>query len=65
MKIVFLRGSPEQLRHNLAARQHHFAGEDLVPSQLATLDEPSGAIVEDIGLAPEEIVERVCSRLRS
>jgi gluconokinase len=65
MKIVFLRGSPEQLRHNLAARQHHFAGEDLIPSQLAALEEPSGAIVEDIGLAPEEIVERICSRLRS
>jgi gluconate kinase len=49
----------------LAARQHHFAGEDLIPSQLAALEEPSGAIVEDIGLAPEEIVEHICSRLRS
>jgi gluconokinase len=65
MKIVFLRGSPEQLRHNLAARQDHFAGEDLVPSQLATLEEPSDALVEDISLSPEEIVERICSRLSS
>ena len=65
MKIIFLRGSPEQLRHNLAARQRHFAGEDLVPSQLATLEEPSDAIVEDIGPPPEEIVERICSRLGS
>jgi gluconokinase len=65
MKIVFLRGSPEQLRHNLATRQHHFAGEDLVPSQLATLEEPSDAILEDINLPPEEIVERICSRLGS
>jgi gluconokinase len=65
VKIVFLRGSAEQLRNNLAARQHHFAGEDLVPSQLATLEEPSGAIVEDIVLTPEEIVDRICSRLRS
>lgn len=65
MKVVFLRGSPEQLRHNLAARQHHFAGEDLVPSQLATLEEPSDALVEDISLPPEEIVERICSHLGS
>lgn len=64
-KIVLLRGTADQLRHNLAGRQHHFAGEDLVPSQLATLEEPPGAIVVDIGAAPEEIVERVCSRLRS
>jgi gluconokinase len=65
VKIVFLRGFPEQLRHNLATRQHHFAGEDLIPSQLATLEEPSDALVEDISLSPEEIVERVCSRLGS
>jgi gluconokinase len=65
MKIVYLRGSSEQLLRNLASRQNHFAGEDLVPSQLATLEEPSGALVEDISLPPEEIVERICSRLGS
>ena len=40
MKIVFLRGSPEQLRHNLAARQHHFAGEDLIRASLLRSKSP-------------------------
>jgi len=63
LKIIFLRGSVGQLHRNLAAREDHFAGEDLVPSQLATLEEPSGAIVADITSAPEEIVDEICSRL--
>ncbi|MGC1686109.1 MAG: gluconokinase, GntK/IdnK-type [Candidatus Acidiferrales bacterium] len=63
LKIVYLRGSVAQLHRNLATRQHHFAGEDLVPSQLAALEEPSGAIVEDISQTPEEIVDGIRARL--
>lgn len=65
LKIVYLHGSASQLHRNLAARENHFAGEDLVPSQLATLEEPFGAIVEDISPTPKEIVEHICSRLGS
>jgi len=65
LKIVLLRGTADELHRNLAARQNHFAGEDLVPSQLAILEEPSDALVEDIRLPPEEIVERICSHLGS
>jgi gluconokinase len=63
LEIVYLRGSTEQLRRNLATRKNHFAGEDLVPSQLATLEEPSGAIVEDISQTPAEVVDDICARL--
>ena len=63
LKIVYLRGSVAQLHHNLATRKNHFAGEDLVPSQLATLEEPSGAIIEDISHTPEEIVDDIRTRL--
>ena len=63
LEIVYLRGSTEQLRRNLATRKNHFAGEDLVPSQLATLEEPSGAIVEDISQTPAEGVDDICARL--
>jgi gluconokinase len=62
--VVFLRGTVDQLNRNLALRTNHFADESLVPSQLVTLEEPSGAIVEDIGSAPEEIVDDICARLR-
>jgi len=63
MKIVFLSGSTEQLHKHLAGRTDHFAGENLVPSQLAVLEEPSAAIVEDVARTPEEIVRNIRSRL--
>jgi gluconokinase len=64
-KIVYLHGSIAQLHRNLVARKNHFAGENLIPSQLGTLEEPSGAIVEDIASTPEEIVEDICVHLNS
>jgi gluconokinase len=62
--LVYLRGTSEELHRNLATRAHHFAGESLVPSQLATLEEPTDAIVEDIAHSPEEIVTNICARLK-
>jgi gluconokinase len=64
LNIVFLRGTVDQLHRNLATRANHFAGESLVPSQLATLEEPVGVIVEDIAVTPKEIVEDICTRLK-
>jgi gluconokinase len=64
LTIVFLRGTVAQLQRNLATRTDHFAGESLVPSQLATLEEPSGVMVEDISATPDEIVEDICERLK-
>jgi gluconokinase len=63
-KLVYLRGTPEELHHNLATRAHHFAGESLVPSQLATLEEPAAALVEDIAQPPEQIVASICAGLK-
>ena len=62
--IIYLRATAKQLHQHFAARSHHFAGENLVPSQLATLEEPPDALVEDIGRSPEEIVADICSRLK-
>jgi gluconokinase len=64
LKIVFLRGTAVQLHRNLVTRADHFAGESLVPSQLAALEEPSGVIVEDIAATPKDIVDDICSRLK-
>jgi len=64
VKLVYLRGTPEELHRNLATRAHHFAGESLVPSQRATLEEPATALVEDIAQPPEQIVGNICVNLR-
>lgn len=64
IKLVYLRGTPEELHRNLATRAHHFAGESLVPSQFATLEEPAAALVENIAQPPEQIVASICARLK-
>jgi len=64
LKLVYLRATPEELHHNLAARASHFAGESLVPSQLATLEEPPAALLEDIAQPPEQIVANICAGLK-
>lgn len=61
--LVFLRATPEQLHRNFSSRTHHFVGENLVPSQLATLEVPAHALVEDISKSPGEIVADICARL--
>src|SRR5262245_2218871 len=45
VRFVYLRVSLEVLRARLASRVGHFAGVTLLESQLATLEEPTDAIV--------------------
>ena len=64
VQTVYLKGSEAVLREHIEARHGHFAGESLLPSQLATLEEPKDALVVDVSHAPEAIVDEVCRRLR-
>jgi len=64
MRVVYLKGSEAVLRAHIEGRHGHFAGESLLASQLATLEEPTDALVEDVSRAPEEIVGEVCRRLK-
>jgi gluconokinase len=61
--FVLLTGPPDVIRARLHARSDHFAGADLLPSQLETLVPPPGAIVEDVRDDPHEIAERVLAAL--
>jgi gluconokinase len=63
MRVVYLKGSEAVLRSHIEGRHGHFAGESLLTSQLATLEEPADALVEDVSRTPEEIVAEVCARL--
>jgi gluconokinase len=64
MQVVYLKGSEDVLRAHIEGRHGHFAGESLLPSQLATLEEPADALVEDVRQTPEAIVENICRRLQ-
>lgn len=59
VRIVYLRGDPGLIRSRLETRQGHFASAGLLPSQLATLEEPQNALVVDVDAAPATIVERI------
>jgi gluconokinase len=63
MQTVYLKGSEAVLRQHIESRHGHFAGESLLPSQLATLEEPADALIEDVSKTPEQIVEEICARL--
>lgn len=61
--FVVLSGPPELIRSRLAARRGHFAGPELLDSQLATLEIPPDAAVVDVTPAPAEVVRRAVEGL--
>ena len=56
VKLFYLKGSYELLRQRLHSRTGHYAGEQLLASQLADLEEPNEGLVLDVAASPEEIV---------
>jgi gluconokinase len=63
VSFVYLNASPALLRARLAHRLGHFAGPELVDSQLKTLEEPADALWVDASCPPEEIVARIRRQL--
>jgi gluconokinase len=63
VKTVYLHGTYLLLAERLHERQGPFAGEALLASQFATLEEPRDAISIDVSQTPEQIVDEVLRRL--
>lgn len=61
--FVYLRGEKNTIFKRLASRTGHFAGTQLLESQLETLEEPDGAITADIAKEPEAITNYIMERL--
>lgn len=59
VKFVYLKGNRELIAERLRARLGHFAGEAILASQFADLEEPEGALIVDIAHNPNEIVEKI------
>lgn len=64
VRIIYLKGTPEVLERRLAGRQHSFMNAQLLESQLATLEEPSSAIVLSIEMDPQELVSEVIKQVK-
>ncbi len=66
VRLVYLKGSYDLIRHRLAARHEHFMPAALLDSQFAALEEPAPdehAIVIDVGGPPADIAAEIVRRL--
>jgi len=61
---VFLRGSPAVLKEHLAGRSHEYMSNDLLNSQLKTLEEPDAGIIVDVSGTPEQTTRETVRKLR-
>ena len=63
VRFVYLQGTRQILEMRLSKRKDHFAGADILESQLETLEEPDSALVEDIERNPVLIAEDIILKL--
>jgi gluconokinase len=63
VKLVYLKGTYELLQERLRSRKGHYAGEQLLASQFADLEEPTDAVTIDLARGPEEIVAEIRKHL--
>jgi gluconokinase len=59
VRLVYLKGGAALIADRLRSRHGHFAGESILASQLADLEEPEKAIIVDISDTPEQIVAEI------
>jgi gluconokinase len=65
VKLVFIKATYDLIQARLQTRHGHFAGQQLVASQFADLQEPEDAMIVDGTRSPGEIVEQLRTRLGS
>jgi gluconokinase len=63
VRFVYLKVPRSELLERLKNRRDHFAGPELLESQLRAFEEPQDAIVVDGTKRPEEVVQEVESRI--
>jgi gluconokinase len=64
VRLVYLKGSYEVIDAHLRKRKGHFADDKILAAQFADLEEPTDAIVVDVRLKPEQIVEEIYKQLK-
>lgn len=57
IKVVYLKGSFEQIEERLSERKNHYMPVKLLQSQFDALEEPQDALIVDISHTPQEIIQ--------
>jgi len=63
VQFVYLKGSAELIAQRLRSRHGHFAGEQILASQFADLEEPEDAVTVEIATTPQQIVSEIREKL--
>jgi gluconokinase len=63
VRFVHLKGSADLIRERLRSRQGHFAGQQILASQFADLEEPEAAVTVAIAATPQQIVAEIREKL--
>ena len=63
IKLVYLKGSFEEIKKRLQERQNHYMSEKLLKSQFDALQEPEKAISVDIDQPTDIIVKKILEQL--
>jgi gluconokinase len=62
-QLVYLKGTYEVIDAHLRARKGHFADDKILAAQFADLEEPTDAIIVDVRLNPDQIVDEILKQL--
>jgi gluconokinase len=65
LRIVYLQGDPTTLQARLDRRVGHYMPRTMLPSQMAALEEPAGAIVVNAALPAHVIVQQIVDALKA
>ncbi len=60
---VYLKGSQQLIAERMRERHHHYMKAGMLPTQFADLEEPRDALVADISLPPEVILQQLLVEL--
>jgi gluconokinase len=63
VRFVYLKGSSDLIAERLRERQGHFAGQQILASQFADLEEPETAVTAEIAATPQQIVAEIREKL--
>lgn len=63
VRFVYLKGTADLIEQRLQTRQGHFAGQQILASQFADLEEPEQAVTIQIASTPQQIVAQIREKL--
>lgn len=61
--FIYLQGDYDCIQSRIQQRQGHFMNSDLLRSQFDTLEEPQNALVVNVALTPEQIVQEILNQI--